>query len=118
MTEDEAKTKWCPFVRDADAGANVSNLDRLPHWSSCIGSQCMAWRPSPPAFKETRETFSAEHAEWLKRPGTYAREISDHIDALQKDGWENDGRQYLFGAALLQGRGRVPCGYCGLAGKP
>jgi len=49
MTEDEAKTKWCPFVRiesyertnsynrhsDGDASTNVLK---------CIGSACMAWR--------------------------------------------------------------------------
>ena len=31
MTEDEAKTKWCPQAHD---GSN----------QKCIGSKCMAWR--------------------------------------------------------------------------
>jgi hypothetical protein len=44
MTEDEAEKKWCPFVRDEDGGSNVSNESRVPHWSTCVGSECMAWR--------------------------------------------------------------------------
>lgn len=66
MTEDEAKTKWCPFVRLMTAGGRDNsgnptcpqpqttfnrigiNADPKP-WiddrSRCIGSDCMAWRP-------------------------------------------------------------------------
>ncbi len=62
MTEDEAKTKWCPFVRaigavSDDAAANRWPADPdgesddsfgldssgQPH-ALCIASQCMAWR--------------------------------------------------------------------------
>ena len=57
MTEDEAKTKWCPFARDRDGAEN-----RVPYGESdaepppeeyirneamafpCIASACMAWR--------------------------------------------------------------------------
>jgi hypothetical protein len=31
MTEDEAKTKWCPKIEHRG-------------WGKCIGSGCMAWR--------------------------------------------------------------------------
>lgn len=60
MTEDEAKTKWCPFVRIARleplpdqsdvyvhvGGVNTDALgrNRIPRSCLCIASACMAWR--------------------------------------------------------------------------
>ena len=55
MTEDEAKTKWCPFVRivnfvseDNNAWAtNQGKQSRTPEEplaTHCIASACMAWR--------------------------------------------------------------------------
>lgn len=58
MTEDEARTKWCPFARLAFATStgetNVPGYNRVvvfgeeptlnPEDSRCIGSDCMAWR--------------------------------------------------------------------------
>jgi hypothetical protein len=50
LTEEEAKTKWCPFARtpiyiDIAAASTNRNLKggALPS-SSCIGSSCMSWR--------------------------------------------------------------------------
>ena len=37
MTQDEAKTKWCPF--SAEKGTARSNLGNM-----CLGFQCMLWR--------------------------------------------------------------------------
>ena len=53
MTEDEAKTKWCPVVRaayvagDAHGIAAVNrNPDKTNNTTSvnCIASECMMWR--------------------------------------------------------------------------
>lgn len=52
MTEDEAKTKWCPFARKAlwdpqigtvNGSANRQYYDDGPT-TSCLASACMAWR--------------------------------------------------------------------------
>ena len=44
MTEDEAKTKWCPVIEPA---------------IHCIGSGCMAWRWNPVMFMPYQETDPA-----------------------------------------------------------
>lgn len=55
LTEEEAKTKWCPEtriheVRGAGVYVNKPITDENPHGHAnaasvlCIGSACMAWR--------------------------------------------------------------------------
>lgn len=60
MTEDEAKTKWCPMVRSSDTDQTVDNAyisDRNPSYSRCIGSDCMMWRwKLDVRFAETSKT--------------------------------------------------------------
>lgn len=43
MTEDEAKTKWCPhaIASHTDPRQKLAGNDWL---HACIGSACMAWR--------------------------------------------------------------------------
>ena len=46
-TEEEAKQKWCPFIRFAQqsSGYMIPNRsDNMPDATRCIGSACMAWR--------------------------------------------------------------------------
>ena len=51
MTEEEAKTKWCPFANaHGDSmvrGISPSRMDGVWNHTLCIGSACMAWRREP-----------------------------------------------------------------------
>ncbi len=95
MTEDEAKTKWCPhavaiFERvKIEYGVTYrefsARTDRqVPENGRCIGSACMAWR-------------------WNFSPKS--QEIVDAIDAS-------------FGHPIGSTKRLAESGYCGLAGKP
>ena len=50
MTEDEAKTKWCPMARLASGGGSVNRYyvggmgGGPTTGSNCIASGCMMWR--------------------------------------------------------------------------
>lgn len=87
-TEEEAKTKWCPFAREvyvppeSHCPGTVANrdYDSAPYGCRCIASECMAWRWSH---------FTAGHA----------KHGSDYI---------SDGCP----------PGKKAEGYCGLAGRP
>ena len=83
MTEDEAKTKWCPFTRVADVNGkgcanrfDGSSEAEAPIGSLCFGAACMAWQfdqteyemgtplplgtvPADPGWEEAGETWCA-----------------------------------------------------------
>ena len=98
MTEEEAKTKWCPFVRAvtgtvyADGRSSHNNAQppynrivdgpkwAFPRGANCIASACMAWRSIP---DPTLGWHSEERERHRERNGPF-----------------------------------VPGGYCGLAGAP
>lgn len=107
MTEQDAKTKWCPFARHTAIAARredgtpttIVNVNRDPdHFMegnlagapvmNCIASSCMAWR-------EVVET-----AVYSKSNG--ARVLPGHI--VLRDSTEK--------------RREVVGGFCGLAGRP
>lgn len=96
MTEDEAKTKWCPFARQMVTAESkgamsgpiaVGSANRFeddpngrPRGSMCVASGCMAWRWG---FSPREATAAAVDA-----PMTHAK------------------------------RPFVADGFCGLAGRP
>lgn len=90
MTEEEAKTKWCPFARvgvrwmdsQAESLADLAAIavnrgENADTRSRCLGSACMAWR------------------------------------------WEPVPLRYHGTAVVMQSPPPAPTdGFCGLAGKP
>ena len=95
VTEDQARTKWCPFARveiESEGGA-VCSANRLPgvggsadpdlEWPSprCIASECMAWRDA------------GEHPEDTSKAETEFRRTGRRLTTRR-------------------------LGYCGLAGSP
>jgi len=47
MTENEAKTKWCPFARALTLGISEIPTSNGTRDFRCIGSACMAWQWMP-----------------------------------------------------------------------
>ena len=47
MTEQEAKTKWCPMIRSSagiESNCATNTYDESYTHPSCIASDCMMWR--------------------------------------------------------------------------
>lgn len=66
MTEEEAKTKWCPFVRLGSSKYPGYSLNRevdgarvFPTPSRCLASDCTAWRWK---FRQTNKQTG--HSVW------------------------------------------------------
>lgn len=90
MTEEEAKQRWCPFVRLTGAEREW-HTNRDPSMPSiptdtqayrCIGSACMAWR-------------------WRG----YFTDEGRFMHMAGRGHWKSDEK-------------REPTGFCGLAGRP
>jgi hypothetical protein len=110
MTEDEAKEKWCPFVRYKSVrgeGINrwVEEEPQLnPDAARCIGSRCMAWRWTNQDGIDRQQAALCPGPDWKLGGGPGVQIITTyHTDEGVLRAW------YRIGA---------PAGYCGLAGKP
>lgn len=125
MTEEEAKTKWCPFSRDkhgnrsaySDEPVQEIDPDYVADMAGaypCIGSACMAWRVLPPndnwvlRFRDYMVADMWINAIKEHRAGTGSnlKDAKDYVDAIR------GGTKPLPEPSI----GRS--GYCGLAGKP
>ncbi len=97
MTEEEAKTKWCPFANVGSTTSGLGGFNRfIPPVGSgsdesvrCIGSDCMAWRWEARLLGHDIEHQKATHGA-IKGAVEHARFCREH--------------------PLL--------GFCGLAGRP
>ena len=61
MTEEDAKTRWCPYGRIwSDSGAaynrtgQAHNFDAPSVNSLCLGSACMAWQWTEPPLHDEK----------------------------------------------------------------
>jgi hypothetical protein len=59
MTEDEAKTKWCPYVRFVDCEDRLydNRPSSMQNGAKCLGSGCMAWRWDYDEYGDATEGF-------------------------------------------------------------
>ena len=64
MTEEEAKTKWCPSARnqfdgvDGRPACNMRKDDRYNIRIKCIASDCMMWKWNSPSAEAVYEVLS------------------------------------------------------------
>ncbi len=100
MTEEEAKTKWCPQSRLGSSKSGLGGFNRFAppetrddfEGTRCLGSACMAWRRNTATFLKDRKT------------GVFVREAKP-------------GDMYT-GLDLVAYEGWTDTGFCGLAGRP
>lgn len=120
MTEEEAKTRWCPFARVGSGQSGLGSMNRdgmpSPHAPDvvtlgplCIASACMAWRDLP--LYDLREAMALAGAE----PTPKIAAIKS-LRAAIPDLSLLDAKNIVNGAAPWPSPMRG--GFCGLAGAP
>ena len=101
MTEDEAKTKWCPMAKGP--WVETVNRGRATEDCLCIASACMAWRWLPLMADDA-------YAEAVKKA---ANDIGDKSERRHKAAKHVNANRTQYGLPDKPFRG-----YCGLAGEP
>lgn len=95
LTEEEAKTKWCPLARYDDNINRDGTNDA--EFSPCIASACMAWRAST-SFDNDAIILEHSVPEW------------------EANGWKVLER--LEGGNVQLAHPRKGSGFCGAFGRP
>lgn len=97
VNEKEAKTMWCPWVRERGG----SNID-----SACIASECMMWRWTVPGSKEKFDR--------VKTPL-----IGEEADRARSSGYRivKEDNNWIYWERKVSNH-KEGEGYCGLAGNP
>lgn len=99
MTEDEAKTKWCPFAKSRvvtywkDSVTRVNGLWDEDGNIRCLGSACMAWRRSYWSAQDRALMIKDR----MNLSGATHTEATSWVNRLEEEAAE---------------------GFCGLAGAP
>lgn len=99
MTEEEAKTKWCPETMAAPATYDTDGMG-VREWGPflCRGSACMAWR-----WSEAKRTVAFLEAVQAHMQTQAKPNFNTAVQAV----WSETGGKFE----------RVE-GHCGLAGSP
>lgn len=130
MTEDEAKTKWCPYARsigwiDFRDGEKPATENRdtggMPSACClCIGSKCMAWRISERARPADIERKYIEWRDGEEKPSTQFEELGWVLTDYGTEPADEED-DYIIHWEDYEWVTKAACpakGYCGLAGKP
>ncbi|WP_188260832.1 hypothetical protein [Azospirillum tabaci] len=103
MTEEQARTKWCPKARASDQAEPPLSINRVrtnkPDGDClCIASDCMAWR-------------------WAGEKTAYQRLVGRN-DPTPEPPWAPTGRVSTAGREVWEMDAGSRQGFCGAFGKP
>jgi hypothetical protein len=122
MTEEEAKKKLCPILttlRHAQYSIHAPTVTTTMGVGEahCIASRCMAWRTAAPEYAEKEPAWPPDAVV----PFPWDVGVTGFYIAAKRrmelEGWSPIGQPILAGCTLMWGRGEIPTGFCGLAGK-
>lgn len=112
LTEEQAKTRWCPMTRLDSSYENNPSLNRemdgsVARGALCIASECMMWR---------EHVIEYEKKHFHKLGDETFDQMYERYEAFGKE--NPDWTQEDVGSGLLYTKPKPQRGWCGLAGKP